>query len=89
VPTLAASPSGSTEIRCARRPADCLYCGEAEQGHDPLLPFGTERTAHAWLHSHCWSGWSAARLTEAVALEAMGIATPAGFPNDFDKNGGG
>jgi hypothetical protein len=33
--------------------------------------------------------WSAARQAEAVAaLEAIGIATPAGFPNDFDKNGG-
>jgi hypothetical protein len=70
-------------------PASCRHCGEAEQGHDPLLPFGTESTGHAWLHSHCWPAWSAARHAEAVAaLEAMGITTPAGFPNDFDKNGG-
>ena len=71
-------------------PDRCLRCGEAERGHDALLPFGTERAGHAWLHSHCWSAWSAARQAEAVAaLEAMGIATLAGFPNDFDKNGGG
>ena len=89
MPSRAASPSGSTATRCARRPTRCLRCGKAEQGHDPLLPFGTETTGHAWLHSHCWSAWSAARHAEAVAaLEAMGIATPAGFPNDFDKNGG-
>jgi hypothetical protein len=70
-------------------PDSCLRCDEAEQGYDPLLPFGTETTGHAWLHSRCWSAWSAARHAEAVAaLEAMGIATPAGFPNDFDKNGG-
>jgi hypothetical protein len=70
-------------------PDSCLRCGEAEQGHDPLLSFGTESTGHAWLHSHCWSAWSAARHAEAVAaLAAMGITTPAGFPNDFDKNGG-
>jgi hypothetical protein len=70
-------------------PYSCLRCGEAEPGYDPLLPFGTETTGHAWLHSRCWSAWSAARHAEAVAaLEAMGIATPAGFPNDFDKNGG-
>jgi hypothetical protein len=73
-----------------RSPPDrCLRCGEAEQGHDPLLPLGTESTGHAWLHSRCWSGWHAARQAEATdALEAMGIATPAGFPNDFDKKGG-
>jgi hypothetical protein len=70
-------------------PDRCLRCGEAEQGHDPLLPLGTESTGHAWLHSRCWSGWHAARQAEATdALEAMGIATPAGFPNDFDKKGG-
>jgi hypothetical protein len=73
-----------------RSPPDrCLRCGEAEQGHDPLLPLGTESTGHAWLHSRCWSGWHAARQAEATdVLEAMGIATPAGFPNDFDKKGG-
>jgi hypothetical protein len=72
-------------------PSDrCLHCGGAERAHEPLLPFGTESTGHAWLHSHCWSAWSAARHAEAVAaLEAMGIATPAGFPNDFDKKGAG
>jgi hypothetical protein len=70
-------------------PYSCLRCGEAEPGYDPLLPFGTETAGHAWLHSRCWSAWSAARHAEAVAaLQAMGIATPAGFPNDFDKGGG-
>ena len=74
-----------------RSPPDCcLRCGEAEQGHDPLLPLGTESTGHAWLHSRCWSGWHAARQAEATdALEAMEIATLARFPNDFDKKGGG
>jgi hypothetical protein len=71
-------------------PADrCLHCGGAERAHDRLLPFGTESAGHSWLHSHCWSAWYAARRAEAVAvLGAMGIATPAGFPNDFDKKGG-
>ena len=54
-------------------PDSCLRCGKADQGHDPLLPFGTETTGHAWLHSQCWSAWSAARHAEAVAaLDAMG-----------------
>ena len=49
-----------------RSPPDrCLRCGETEQGHDPLLPFGTERASHAWLHSRCWSALSAARNAEA------------------------
>jgi hypothetical protein len=70
-------------------PDRCLRCGEADRDHDALLPFGTERAGHAWLHSRCWSAWSAARDAEAVgALAAMGIATPAQFPNDFDKKGG-
>jgi hypothetical protein len=70
-------------------PDRCLRCGETEQGHDPLLPLGTESTGHAWLHSRCWSGWHAARQAEATdALKAMAIATPVGFPNDFDKKGG-
>ena len=44
-------------------PDRCLRCGEAEHDHDPLLPFGTESTGHAWLHSHCWSAWHAAADT--------------------------
>jgi hypothetical protein len=58
----------------------CLRCGEAEQVHDPVLPFGIESTGHAWLHWRCWSAWYAARRAEAVAaLEAMGIARPTSF----------
>ena len=70
-------------------PERCLACGGGDHAHDALLPHGTEPTGHAWLHSRCWPAWYAGRKAEAVAaLEAMGIATPAGFPNDFDKNGG-
>jgi hypothetical protein len=69
-------------------PYSCLRCGEGEQGHYPLLPFGAETTGHAWLHSHCRSARYAARQGEAVAaLEAMGIATPVKFQDDFGKNG--
>jgi hypothetical protein len=54
-------------------PDSCLRCGEAEQDHDALLPFGTESTGHAWLHSHCWSAWYAGRLAvAAAALSSMG-----------------
>jgi hypothetical protein len=68
-------------------PGRCLGCGQAEHAHDPLLPFGTESSGHAWLHSRCWPAWQTARRNEAVAaLKAMGIA--AEFSNDFEKNGG-
>lgn len=55
----------------------CLGCGQVEHSHDPLLPFGTEPTGHAWLHSRCWPAWHAARKAEAVAaLAAIGIEQP-------------
>jgi hypothetical protein len=59
-----------------RSPPDrCLACGGSEQAHDSLLPFGTEPTGHAWLHSRCWDAWQAARKAEAVAaLSTFGIS---------------
>jgi len=55
-------------------PGRCLGCGAGEHAHDPLLPFGTEPTGHAWLHSRCWPAWYAGRKTEAVAaFSSMGI----------------
>jgi hypothetical protein len=57
-------------------PGRCIGCGEAECGDDPLLPFGTECTGHAWLHSRCWTAWHAGREAEAVAaLADLGITT--------------
>jgi hypothetical protein len=55
-------------------PGRCLGCGEAEHGQDPLLPFGTEVTGVAWLHSRCWAAWHASRKAEArAALSTFGI----------------
>jgi hypothetical protein len=52
----------------------CLGCGNPEYAHDPLLPFGTESTGHAWLHSRCWPTWYEVRKAKAVtALAAMEI----------------
>lgn len=70
-------------------PGRCVGCGGVDRAHDPLLPFGTEASGHAWLHSRCWPAWYAGRKAEAVAaLAAMGIATPTDLSNDFGKNGG-
>jgi hypothetical protein len=69
-------------------PGHCLACRGADSAHDPLLPYGSEPTGHAWLHSRCWPAWHARRKAEAVAaLKAMGITQSAGFPDDFGKNG--
>jgi hypothetical protein len=57
-------------------PGHCLDCGEGEHSHDPLLPFGTENSGHAWLHSRCWPAWHAGRKANAVAaLADLGITT--------------
>lgn len=56
-------------------PGRCLGCGGGEHAHDVLLPFGTEPTGHAWLHSRCWASWHASRKAEAVAaLSTFGIS---------------
>ncbi|UEM16569.1 hypothetical protein J4G43_021555 [Bradyrhizobium barranii subsp. barranii] len=55
-------------------PGRCLGCGAGHLAHDKLLPFGTEQTGHAWLHSRCWPAWLASRKVEAVAaLSSVGI----------------
>jgi hypothetical protein len=58
-------------------PSRCLGCGQTEHSHDPLLPFGTEGSGHAWLHSHCWPAWHESRKAKAVAeLATMGVHGP-------------
>jgi hypothetical protein len=70
-------------------PDRCLGCGQADLAQDPLLPFGTESTGHAWLHSRCWPAWHVRRKAESVAaLSVMGIMLPTEFPKDFWKTGG-
>lgn len=57
-------------------PGRCLGCGRSEHAHDKLLPFGTESSGHAWLHSRCWPAWHAGRKAEAIAaLAEVGITT--------------
>lgn len=60
----------------ARSPSGrCLDCGGTEHAHDKLLPFGTEPSGHAWLHSRCWDAWHTGRKAEAVAaLSTFGIS---------------
>jgi hypothetical protein len=56
-------------------PGRCLGCGASDHVLGALLPFGTEPTGHAWLHSRCWDAWRASRKAEAVAaLSTLGIS---------------
>jgi hypothetical protein len=48
----------------------CLGCGNPEYAHDPLVPFGTESTGHAWLHSRMSTG-SPAAYRPAPHLDQM------------------
>jgi hypothetical protein len=55
-------------------PGRCLGCGQTEHWHDRLLPFGTDASGHAWLHSRCWPAWQARRKAEAAkGLAKLGI----------------
>ena len=52
----------------ARSPSGrCVGCGEVEQPHDPLQPFGLKQTGCVWLHLSCWPAWHANRSADAVA----------------------
>jgi len=69
-------------------PDRCCWCGRAERSADVLLPFGVAPTGQAWLHSGCLQPWREHRQAQAVDfLQALGIAAPSEFPNDFAKNG--
>jgi hypothetical protein len=62
-------------------PGGCLGCGGVDRSHDPLLPFGVERTGHAWLHSRCWPAWYADRKAQAIAgLATQGIVRNGHMP---------
>ena len=55
-------------------PGRCLGCGGSDDAYDKLLPYGTEPTGHAWLHSLCWAAWHARRKAEAVAVLSLPLA---------------
>ena len=59
-------------------PGRCLGCGSGELPGDPLLPFGTDTSGHAWLHRACWSAWHRAREAEAVAAMCRNLGVRPG-----------
>ena len=67
----------------------CRWCGGPEQEGNVLLPFGTERTGHVWMHSPCWQPWRERRQAQAVDFfQALGITVPIKSSDDFAKNRG-
>jgi hypothetical protein len=65
-------------------PDRCCWCGGGEREGNVLLPFGTERAGHTWMHSACWRPWHEHRQAQAVDfLQALGIAAPSDFTSDF------
>jgi hypothetical protein len=86
---------GACVVECLNRnplcsaPDRCCWCGGGERKGNVLLPFGTERAGHAWMHSGCWRPWHERRQTQAIAfLRALGIAVPIESSDDFAKNRG-
>jgi hypothetical protein len=58
-------------------PGRCLGCGGGNRRGDPLLPFGTETSGHAWLHGTCWPAWHSERRDKAeTGLRALGVRAP-------------
>jgi hypothetical protein len=58
-------------------PGSCAWRRKTESLDAVVLPFGTERGTHTWLHSNCWPAWRTARRASAIAaLAAMGIDQP-------------
>jgi hypothetical protein len=56
-------------------PGRCHGCGGREDTYDTLLPYGTEPTGQAWLHSRCWAAWHARRKAAAVAVLSLTLVT--------------
>ena len=61
-------------------PDRCAWCGRPDAEGRAIVPFGSHRIGHAWLHPECWSPWRERRRGEAVsALEELGLLAPASF----------
>jgi hypothetical protein len=70
-------------------PDRCCWCGGGEREALVLLPFGTERAGHAWMHGACWQPWRERRQAQAVDFfQALGITVPIESSDDFAKNRG-
>ena len=68
---------------CRSNPGRCAACGEPDREGHAVVPFGTERQGHMWLHPECWRDWHSGRRAEAIrALSAMGLTASTGPEED-------
>jgi len=64
----------------------CLVCGHLDHNANPLTPFGTRSTGHAWLHIACWGLWRDEREQLARSeLAKIGVCSPVKSTNNFGK----
>lgn len=55
----------------------CAWCKVHADRGEPIVPFGTTKQGHVWLHHRCWPDWNRWRREKAVkALTDMGISPP-------------
>jgi hypothetical protein len=57
------------------QPDRCAWCDQPDLGGASVVPFGTQKHGHTWLHSECWEAWFSDRRERAEeALRALGIS---------------
>lgn len=73
---------------CRTDPSRCAACAEPDREGHTVVPFGTERHGHAWLHPECWKEWHRERQAHArQALAAIGLPVPQRHPEGFKHVG--
>jgi len=52
----------------------CAGCGGVDDQQAIIVPFGTAKSGHAWLHPDCWNDWHQQQRERAIiALASLGI----------------
>lgn len=55
-------------------PDRCAWCEKVDQAGHSVVPFGTDRSGHTWLHPECWTAWYEKQRQEARrALTNMSV----------------
>jgi hypothetical protein len=47
------------------QPDRCAWCDQPDLGGASVVPFGTQKHGHTWLHSECWEAWFSDRRERA------------------------
>ncbi len=58
-------------------PDRCAWCEKVDQSKHVVVPFGSGRSGHTWLHPECWTAWYEKQRQEARrALTDMSVGAP-------------